>query len=155
MREAIGGTWLMGIVVFFIILFSGYLALSVNQARAFNAKNGIIEIIEKHNGHTEAACAEITDFFQRIGFYAGGNCDLGGRDRGVGQMNVASGPRYCVIEHLTQTPTHRQAYYTITVFFRVDLPIFRNIFVFPISGETTTIQFPGTMQACGALDFDW
>ena len=55
MREAIGGAWLMGVVVFFIVLFTSYLALSVNHSRAFNVKNAIVEIIERHNGYTYCA----------------------------------------------------------------------------------------------------
>ena len=30
MREAIGATWIMGIVIAFIALFSGFLAFSIN-----------------------------------------------------------------------------------------------------------------------------
>ena len=47
MREAIGGTWLFGIVILFIALFSAFLAYSVSYTKAFNTKNEIINIIER------------------------------------------------------------------------------------------------------------
>ena len=45
MREAIGGTWLFGIVILFIALFSAFLAYSVSYTKAFNTKNEIIKEI--------------------------------------------------------------------------------------------------------------
>ena len=48
MRESIGGTWLFMIVIFFIVLFTGYLCMSINQSKAFAVKNSIIRIIERH-----------------------------------------------------------------------------------------------------------
>ena len=52
MREAIGGTWLTGLVITFIVLFSGFLAYSINYTKAFRVKNEIINIIEKNEGYT-------------------------------------------------------------------------------------------------------
>lgn len=54
MREAIGGSWLFGIVVLFIALFTSYLAYSISYTRAFNLKNQIITEIERQEGFTKA-----------------------------------------------------------------------------------------------------
>ena len=45
MREAIGSTWLIGIVVTFIAIFSGFLAYSISYTKAFRVKNEIIKLI--------------------------------------------------------------------------------------------------------------
>ena len=50
MREAIGGTWLFQIVIVFILLFTGYMCLSINHSKAYNVKSEILEIIERYNG---------------------------------------------------------------------------------------------------------
>ena len=42
MREAIGGTWIFGLVIVFIVLFTSYLALSVNYSKAFKAHRNIV-----------------------------------------------------------------------------------------------------------------
>ena len=47
MRESIGGAWLVGIVITFVVLFTSYLALSVNYSKAFKVKNEIISLIAK------------------------------------------------------------------------------------------------------------
>ena len=43
MREAIGGSWLFNIVIFFVILFTGYMCLSINHTKAFNVKDDIVK----------------------------------------------------------------------------------------------------------------
>ncbi len=52
MREAIGGTWLFGIVILFIALFASFLAYSISYTRAFNIKNEIINLIERSEGYS-------------------------------------------------------------------------------------------------------
>ena len=41
MREAIGGTWLFGLVITFIVFFASFLAISINYSRAFNVNNNV------------------------------------------------------------------------------------------------------------------
>jgi hypothetical protein len=45
MREAIGGTWIFSIVIVFIVLFSSYLAISVNYSKAFKVKKVIYQVL--------------------------------------------------------------------------------------------------------------
>ena len=53
MKESIGGTWLLGFVLVFIVIFSAYLAVSINYTKAFKVKNRIINIIEENEGYTQ------------------------------------------------------------------------------------------------------
>jgi len=46
MRDAIGGTFSIQIILFFLIIINSYLAFSVNYTKAFRIKNNIIAIIE-------------------------------------------------------------------------------------------------------------
>ena len=52
MKEAIGSTWLMGMIITFIAIFSGFLAYSISYTKAFRVKNEVINIIEKNEGFT-------------------------------------------------------------------------------------------------------
>ena len=45
MREAIGGTWLFGLVITFIVFFASFLAVSINYSKAFNVKNNVVDLI--------------------------------------------------------------------------------------------------------------
>ena len=142
MREAIGGTWMMGIVVFFIVLFSGYLAISVNYSKAFKVKNGIIGIIEKNKGHNATAQGEIDAYLKEIGYYVYSDCSNKGIDRGTGFVSGTGGHKYCIKKNdaTNASATLSKSYYTVTVFFKIDLPIIGDIFVFPVFGETKSIN---------------
>lgn len=50
MREAVGGSWLFQIVIVFILLFAGFMALSINHSKAFSVKDKIIQTIQSYNG---------------------------------------------------------------------------------------------------------
>ena len=58
MRESIGGTWLFGIVITFIALFSAFLSYAISYTKAFNLKSEILNMIERSEGWTST---EITD----------------------------------------------------------------------------------------------
>lgn len=50
MKESIGATWILGLVMTFMVLFIAVLSASVNYNKAFNIKNRIIAMIEKEEG---------------------------------------------------------------------------------------------------------
>ncbi len=145
MREAIGGTWLFGIVVVFIVLFSGYLAMSVNYSKAFKVKNAIVDILEKEEGHSDAAKDKIKEYNKNVGYGVSSNCETG--YTGADPVSSAAGSnvkyRYCIkCESNNSVDGSRlpTSYYSIKVFFKLDLPVIGNMFVFPISGETKPIR---------------
>ena len=75
MKEAIGGTWLFGIVIFFIVLFATIVSVSLNWSRAYKLKDEIINEIEKHHGFTEEAMTSINKYIGDIGYKSTGSCD--------------------------------------------------------------------------------
>ena len=50
MKESIGVTWILGLVMTFMVLFIAVLSASVNYNKAFRIKNRIIAMIEKEEG---------------------------------------------------------------------------------------------------------
>ena len=145
MRESIGGTWLFGIVVVFIVLFTSFLAISVNYSKAFRVKNFIVDAIEKYEGHGNDTQQIIENYNKQIGYGVGNSCS--GRGSGFGKIIRSNGTetsRYCVECHesfASEKNGNRmpKTYYTVTVFFKLDLPIIGNLFVFPVTGQTKTI----------------
>ena len=53
MREAIGGTMLMQIVLVFLIVYIMFMAVVINYGRVFRAKNNLITYIETEEGFKE------------------------------------------------------------------------------------------------------
>ena len=91
MREAIGGAWLLGIAVTIIAIFTAYLAFSVNYAKAFKVKDGIVEKIEKYEGfwgypgQNGTPINEVQIFLNKIAYNNKGVCS-----KAVGIGNKAS-----------------------------------------------------------------
>ncbi len=52
MREGIGSIWITGLVITFMLIFFGYLAVTISYSTAIKSKNYIIDIIERKNGIT-------------------------------------------------------------------------------------------------------
>ena len=146
MREAIGGTWIFGIVVTFIVLFSSYLAISVNYSKAFHVKNEMISIIEKYEGFNSTAQSSIDTYIAGYGYGVRGSCS----NRGQGVDGTNGKYKYCV-SCTSTNESLKKSYYTVTVFFKLDLPVIGNIFTFPVTGTTKSIHFPtdaGTGLRC-------
>lgn len=155
MREAIGATWIMGIVIAFIALFSGYLAFSVNYSKAFKVKDGIVDRIQKHNGPNQAAIDDIADMMNEIGYSSTGKCSAFFNDNtlsfiGVTRNFVTPAPsendtfNYCIqkVEAINPEGQLSAAYYSVYVFFSLSIPIVNEMSLFNVSGETVNIYFP-------------
>lgn len=144
MRESIGGTWIFSLVIIFIVLFSGYLAVSVNYSKAFKVKNGIVAIIEENEGLNSKAEGEIRSYLNSMGYYVYGSCNTNasGDEKETGYEPKGSKHKYCIKKSIPEgNSTIPKAYYTVKVFFRLDLPVIGDLFTFPISGETKAVYF--------------
>lgn len=148
MREAIGGTWLFTIVIVFIVLFTSFLAISVNYSKAFKVKNGIVNIIEKNEGMSRDARTEISEYLATVGYVVYSGCpnpssvSISERAKGFDASNTDSTKyRYCVARVIDNSGNIQKNYYKVTVFFRLDLPILGDLFTFPVTGETKPVYF--------------
>ena len=100
MRESIGGAWLFGIVVVFIVLFTSFLAISVNYSKAFRVKNYVVDTIEKYEGHGNDTQVIIQNYNKGIGYGVSSSCSNRGKgfDKTI-KSNGTESFRYCVECH--------------------------------------------------------
>ena len=56
MRDAMGGTVVLVIIVVFIVVTLGYMAFNVNYTKAFRMKNKIISVYEDYKGDCQSDC---------------------------------------------------------------------------------------------------
>lgn len=156
MKEAIGGTAIFQIVIVFILLFTGFMCLSINRSKAFNVKDKIIQTIQAYNGLTDEAREDIAEYLRESSYRTTGRqpekeifngkareYDCYGRD---GNSNL-SDPVFCVLpvpveddacsegmECFNELPS--MAYYRVVVFYQLDLPVFHDFFNFKVVGDT-------------------
>jgi hypothetical protein len=158
MREAIGGAWLLGIAVTIIALFTAYLAFSVNYAKAFKVKDGIVERIEKYEGfdvNNNKEMSEIRQFLNMISYGANGKCNekigfnsdsnfYGVNGSVYAHKDKNKRYNYCVerVAKQVQTGDYSSAYYKVTVFYGLSLGFVDLNSIFFVTGETKTIYYP-------------
>ena len=171
MKESFGGSWLFGIVILFIALFTSYLAYSINYTRAFNLKNKILEEIEKTEGYTKAESdvhtmsdqqleddgsveATVYQWIKRTG-YASTNSegiDCSTVDGHAETLAMPGG--YCVTKYcrsLVDDNTHRgtfRTYYKVTTFVAFKIPIFNITLKVPVTGETMSLYYDNGEIPC-------
>lgn len=176
MKEAISGTWLFQIVIVFILIFVGYLALSLNYSKSFRVKNEVLSIIEREEGMTSGTTTEygaiklISNYLIRSGYSTMGKCpiDTDGDALWYGALSIDATSEtnsdslfeqvtdankeyyYCVKKISGYFPKEPQvSYYKVQFFFKFDLPVLGQIGNFKVTGQTTDIQYPQDD------DFNW
>lgn len=159
MREAIGGTWLFGIVALFIVLFSGFLAYSISYTKAFNTKNYILTLIEQNEGFTEAR----TICHKSLGIIKSStseleNCNATDAivykyitshgynpvevDCSKGDYGTFIDGGYCIKKICNSR--NSSSVYKVTTFIKITLPVINVTMKLPVTGETKTLYHEAT-----------
>ncbi len=142
MREAIGGTWLFGLVITFIVFFASFLAISVNYGKAFNVKNNVVDLIEKYEGNNCNARNKIATYLSDVGYLVTGNCPEGSTGYGLNGNPITSGKAYyCIGKDSEESTQLEKEWYQVMVFFKVDLPVIGNLTTFRLKGETAPVYY--------------
>lgn len=157
MRESVGILSLTNIVIFFILVFTGYLCITLNQTKAYNVKNQVISIIQKNGGIDSQAVTEIQEYMSEVGYRSSGKCDSEDissitnyaiTQREGLQINGSTGmiciSRHNINDNLPDSTGQfpKAAYYDIKVFFALDMPIINSVFNFNLKGSTRMVYCP-------------
>ncbi|MFI3260883.1 MAG: hypothetical protein R3Y13_04135 [bacterium] len=134
MRESMGTTWIFGLVLTFIMMFSTFLVLSLNYSGVYANKNDVISILQKYEGYTTKSEKLILTYLGASGYLNRGQCpdDYYGvtSSDGTGSLG-ASKSLYCIQQ------TGKK--YNIILFYKFNLPVIGNILDFRIIGQTNNI----------------
>ena len=155
MRESIGGAWLIGLVITFMLIFVAYLTVMINYSTAFKTKNEVVNIIEKYEGISKnTSLPIINNYLANSGYNAQGKCScVDDNDNshcyGVSSLETTSTTiskasknnkyYYCVEFTVSDNNT---GYYNIELFLKFDLPVLGQIGNFKVKGETIKIKYP-------------
>lgn len=163
MREAIGGTWLFGLVITFIVFFASFLAISINYSKAFHVKNNVVDIISKYEGNNPCARKKIASYLKTEGYLVPGSCpkknakvngvvnsyDYVGYNLDGTEVSSGSKAYYCISKDSTDNNTViDKKFYRVVIFFKIDLPVVGDITTFNIKGETESIYYANEDTTC-------
>jgi len=152
MREALGGSLLLNIVVIFVSLIMLFFVSILSYSKAYRAKNRIIDVIEKYENYNTLASSEIISSLNEMGYQIG-NCQTpsvrvnikNNTDRGTEivtsvQNKNSEGYKYCVyeicMENLERGICEGKKYYKVTTYVQFYFPIIGDLLAPPVHGET-------------------
>lgn len=144
MRDAMGGTVALVIIVIFIVIALGYMAFNVNYTKAFRMKNKIISVYEDYDGKCLGDCrSAIKNYAKTIGYSTGNNMSCPN-----GYYNSDNIYCYKKVESSTSIDdtvddTYKKSYYRIITKINVEIPIINNILdlkIFYITGDTKSFK---------------
>ena len=143
MRDSIGGSVVLIIIVVFIVVALGYMAFNVNYTKAFRMKNKVIAVYEDFDGNCNSNCKDAIDKYAKsIGYISANriNCeDYTSYDNLYCIKKVYEDPKDK--QNYDEYTNERKYYYKVMTKINIDIPIIRNIFdlqYFQITGDTKT-----------------
>ena len=119
MKESVGGTLLLQIVLVFLVVYIGFMAIVINSGRVFRYKNAIINKIEQSEGFAD--CESLEKMIKDLGY----------------NQNY-------VVEYTT---TDRGTIYKVEIYIIFNLPLVKTKVTIPVRGETRLIDTTFNQQA--------
>jgi len=160
MRQTFGGTWTLQLMILFILVFVGYILLTLDYSRTIKVKNEAISIIEKYNGLNDTSITALNTFLSTSGSYTTGVCE---NEDGVygsksldtnfasNTLEKADGSReyyYCIRKY---PGTGKTNYYQLTLFYRFNLPVLGDIAAFKAIGSTSNFDSDDLEEYCTSV----
>ena len=136
MRDAFGGAFMIKLMLIFLVIYVCFIAVALNYAKAFKAKNGIIDLIERYEGF-EICRDQIDAYLNSISYnvaaQSGPTASYAANNPGTECQQQG----YCIME--TPNDDGSGTNYVVTTFVQVSFFGFDNLagisFTVPISGE--------------------
>lgn len=145
MRDAVGGSFMIKLIIVFLVLYTIFVAVALNYAKAFRVKNKVLDIIEQNEGikdydnASDTAITQISAYMNSVSYKinkdtADKKCkEAYGNDVFVGKEG------YCIIEVRGNNDINAD-YYKVATFVTIDFPFLNLSFTIPIQGETRKIE---------------
>lgn len=152
MKEAIGQTYALQIILVFVVFLNAFLAFSVNYTKAFRVKNKIINELEQNEGLNATAKSNIIEYMQMVGYT--GNIEEGECFNGacivphcIGKLGSSLSSGTCENGNVE----NYRVYYSVTTSININVPIINRIIdpewnILKVKGDTSTIYINGNLM---------
>ena len=136
MRDAFGGAFMIKLMLIFLVIYVCFIAVALNYAKAFKAKNGIIDLIEKYEGF-DICKDQIDAYLSKISYNVSAQSGPTASYAADNPGTECQQQGYCIMENLTNDGSGTN--YVVTTFVQVSFFGFDDLagisFTVPISGE--------------------
>lgn len=163
MRDAVGSTWIFGLVITFTLIFAAFLALALTYAKTYRIKNEMTAIIEKYEGLTlddslsnMGSISIINQYLHNNGYKATGTCEegeYGSNDLSSNTLTpTVNGEKYYYCIKYIKNEYYQCTFtFKMRVFYDFNLPVLGQIRKFTINGQTNEMYeayFLGNLLTC-------
>ena len=145
MRDAVGGTFMIYVLLIFLTIYITFVAVAFNYARAFKVKNKVIDIIEQNEGidnynNTSGTMGDIEYYLNEVHYNINGIDSNTDACSNYDYINKELG--YCISRETAISDINggTASYYKIVTFVRLELPFLDIGFTIPVRGETRKIE---------------
>lgn len=142
MKEGIGGTFMIYVLLVFLAVYITFIAVAFNYARAFKVKNKVIDIIEQNEGirdynDTGDVLGEIDTYLREVSYNVNGIT----KEKYCNNFAYVNSDRgYCISEYETTIDGISNKYYKVRTFIKLEIPFMDLGFTIPVNGETRKIE---------------
>lgn len=137
MKKAIGGTYIYGLIIIFLLIMFGFLMACFSYNKAFRVSKSTLKIIESYGGYNKLSSKEIERYLDSIGYYKFKINKEDCPDKEKLVLDANNG--ICVYQ---VELTEKSITYGLVSYMTIDLPLVELIKI-PIYGETEKIYIFG------------
>lgn len=148
MRDSVGGTWLFGLIITFMLIFVGYLTLMINYSTVFKNKNEVVHMIERYEGMSADTMTLINNYLRNSGYSSKGRCPMEDGWMGIEELSSSAtavensnNAYYCYKKTEAGEAGDDSAYYDVRLFLHFDIPVLGQLGSFDIKGQTIKIKY--------------
>lgn len=144
MRDAVGGTFMIYVLLIFLTVYITFVAVAFNYARAFRVKNKVIDIIEQSEGidynNNDGSMGDIERYLNEVSYKVNGINSNTNACSNYEYINEERG--YCIsrIKDISDINGGTASYYKVVTFVRLEIPFLNVGFTIPVRGETRKIE---------------
>lgn len=140
MRQSIGMSQQLNLIIIFILIVFGLIAASLSYYKAFKINNVITDSIEKYEGYNSLSEKEIDNKLSALGYQRIYDCRS---QIGADSSSVVETSGFCIkYENVEKSGKVSSYSYKVTTYMTIDLPII-SIIKIPVRTSTSNIPCLG------------
>lgn len=139
MKQGVGMTFTINIIVIFIVVTFAFLVATLNYYKAYKVNNAISDSIEKYEGYNDLAIKEIDRQLTNLGYVNGSTKCKNNTEYGTLVENKSKFS-YCVYEQAINNDTGKFKYVIIT-YLNMNIPIINTTLNLPVKTTTEPIYY--------------
>ncbi len=142
MRDAFGSTFMMRLIIIFIVFYVTFATIAVSYAKTYRIKNSLINYIEQYqlsfspnlNEKNSSVNSKVNDFLKKNKYERYNDSIVRACNNSGGRLSDPENKGGACIQALALKNNHY--YYRVTLYMIIHIPAINYEVVFPVSGET-------------------